>query len=201
MNINLSELDLQDVGSWPNAMRYTVAAIVGIFALFVGYFLHIQGMQDELAGVQGQESTLLRQLQSQQRKVINLPGFQKYLKNMSQEFRDVLTQLPSKPEEEALIDEITRLGNANQLVFKSFNPGKRKAFEFHAELPLDFSVQGTYHQLGQFVNGVASLNRIVSLHDIQLTPESDGNGFLTMTATARLYWYLQDPKKKKKKNK
>ncbi len=194
MNVNLSELDLQDVGSWPNAMRYTVAGIVGVFVLFIGYFLHIQGMQDELETIKSKESQLVSNLNGLQRQVINLPGFQKYLEHMNKEFREVLTQLPSKPEEEALIEEITRLGNSNQLVFKSFQPKPKKTFEFHAELPLDFSVEGTYHQLGQFVNGVASLNRIVSLHDIQLTPESNGSGFLTMKATAKLYWYLQDKK-------
>jgi type IV pilus assembly protein PilO len=44
--------------------------------------------------------------------------------------------------------------------------------------------------MGDFASGVAALPRIVTLHNISLTPTNDGQ--LVMDATAKTYRYLDD---------
>jgi type IV pilus assembly protein PilO len=61
---------------------------------------------------------------------------------------------------------------------------------------------GTYHDFGNFVSGIAALPRIVTLHDIQITPVDAKGGYdnLTMDVTAKTYRYIEDearPAKKK----
>ncbi len=55
---------------------------------------------------------------------------------------------------------------------------------------------GSYHQFGAFVSGIAALPRIVTLHDIQITPvdakEKGGYDNLTMDVTAKTYRYIED---------
>jgi type IV pilus assembly protein PilO len=53
---------------------------------------------------------------------------------------------------------------------------------------------GSYHQFGAFVSGIAALPRIVTLHDIQITPVSDKGNYdnLTMDVTAKTYRYIDD---------
>lgn len=191
MNLDdLQELDFENVGSWPVAAHAAAVVIIFIAVLFAGYFFHIEGMQAQLDDAESQEGQLKTQLAGLQAKVVDLNKFQTYLDQMEDIFGESLRQLPSEAEVASLIEDVSEAGVSNQLVFKSFEPGKEKPEEFYAQLPITIEVEGTYHQLGHFVNNVASLPRIVSLHDLELRPIPAKPGLLEMSASANIYWYL-----------
>ena len=51
---------------------------------------------------------------------------------------------------------------------------------------------GSYHDLGAFISGMASLPRIVTLHDFKIVPikeEAGSRGMLDMSITAKTYRY------------
>ena len=56
--------------------------------------------------------------------------------------------------------------------------------DFYIELPINIRVQGSYHQMGQFVSGIAGLSRIVTLHDYSITPNDSG---VAMNLSAKTY--------------
>jgi type IV pilus assembly protein PilO len=104
-----------------------------------------------------------------------------------------------------LLVDISQTGLSAGLQEKLFQPGAEKSNGFYAELPIRIKLVGTYHQFGAFVSGIAALPRIVTLHDIQITPVSDKGAYdtLTMDVTAKTYRYIEDeggaraaPKKK-----
>ncbi len=68
--------------------------------------------------------------------------------------------------------------------------------DFYAELPIKITLTGSYHDFGAFVSGIAALPRIVTLHDIQITPvDKDKSGSfdnLQLDVTAKTYRYLDD---------
>jgi type IV pilus assembly protein PilO len=51
-------------------------------------------------------------------------------------------------------------------------------------------VNGSYHDIGGFVSDLAKMPRIVTLHDITLTPGKDN--VLTMEARVQTYRYLDE---------
>jgi hypothetical protein len=77
---------------------------------------------------------------------------------------------------------------------KLFQPGSEKSNGFYAELPIKIKLVGSYHDFGNFVSGIAALPRIVTLHDIQITPVDTKGGYdnLTMDVTAKTYRYIED---------
>ncbi len=87
---------------------------------------------------------------------------------MKQSFGDMIRQLPDKTEVAGLIVDISQTGLAAGLEFKLFKPGAEKPAEFYSELPISIEVVGHYHQLGEFVSGIAALPRIVTTHDISI---------------------------------
>ena len=65
--------------------------------------------------------------------------------------------------------------------------------DFYAELPIKIRLTGSYHQLGEFVSGIAALPRIVTLHDIDIKPDSkDAYDQLSLELTAKTYRYLDE---------
>ena len=65
------------------------------------------------------------------------------------------------------------------------------AQQFYIELPIKISVVGSYHDLATFVSGVASLPRIVTLHDFEVQPVTAeaGSPRLAMSIMAKTYRY------------
>jgi len=70
---------------------------------------------------------------------------------------------------------------------------KMQKTEFYNELPIDIEVVGDYHEMGAFVSGVASLPRIVTLHDFSVERKNNSSD-LSMKILAKTYQYGGDEK-------
>ncbi len=195
MNIqDLNELDLSNIGMWPAPIKAVLILIlcVGIGA---GYYkLHTE---DQLAGLDKQqksEQKLRKTFEKKQTKAVNLDRYKAQLEEMKQSFGTMLRQLPNKTEVAELLVDVSQTGLATGLEFELFDPQGEKRKEFYAELPIKIRVKGSYHQFGAFISGLASLPRIVTIHNISIKPkgEKKSGGTLVMEATAKTYRYLDE---------
>ena len=123
---------------------------------------------------------------------INLQVYKQQLADIERSFGALLRQLPSKTEVPNLLVDISQTGLAAALEEKLFQPGQEVKRDFYAELPIHIQLTGSYHEFGAFVSGIAALPRIVTLHDIQITPISKGYDQLQLDLTAKTYRYLDD---------
>ena len=106
--------------------------------------------------------------------------------------------LPGKTEVPSLLVDISQTGLAAGLQEKLFQPAGEVRREFYAELPIKIRLTGSYHQLGNFVSGIAALPRIVTLHDIEIKPESKDSASTScvLDVTAKTYRYLEEDEDK-----
>jgi type IV pilus assembly protein PilO len=107
---------------------------------------------------------------------------------MEEIFGDLLMQLPGKTEVPGLLEDITFTGLGSGLEFSVIQLQNEVAQEFYVELPINISVVGSFHDFGAFVSGVASLSRIVTLHDFSINADQNRTE-LTMQITAKTYRY------------
>jgi type IV pilus assembly protein PilO len=138
------------------------------------------------------EVELKKTFETKQAKAVNLEAYKEQLAEMKVMFASMLEQLPKKSEVPELLVDVTRTGLINGLEFELFQPQGERPIDFYAELPIQMTVTGNYHQFGEFVSGLASLPRIVTLHDIKLGPLNTSNGKMTMNLTAKTYRYFDD---------
>ena len=190
----LKSLDANDVGRWPLAFRAGVIALVFVLVLGLGvYWTIIEDKAPQLTRVQEEEKTLRVTFENKQRKAANYDAYKAQLAQMEQSFGTMLRQLPGKTEIPSLIVDISQTGLAAGLQEKLFQPQGEVTRDFYAEKPISISLSGGYHEIANFVSGIASLPRIVTLHDINITPD-DPNDFdsLTLQVTAKTYRYLEE---------
>jgi type IV pilus assembly protein PilO len=190
----LKSLDANDIGRWPLAFRLGVIALVFVLVLGLGiYWTIIEDKAPQLTRVQAEEQTLRITFENKQRKAANYDAYKAQLAQMEQSFGTMLRQLPGKTEIPSLIVDISQTGLAAGLQEKLFQPQGEITRDFYAEKPITISLSGGYHEIANFVSGVASLPRIVTLHDINITPD-DPNDFdrLTLQVTAKTYRYLEE---------
>jgi type IV pilus assembly protein PilO len=200
--MNLSDIhwDLDHAGSWPRPVQIAVAILLSLAVAGVWYYLDTGAQLDQLSAEQSSEMDLRANFERKQTKAANLAEYKDQLREIERTFGSLLKQLPNKTQVPELLVEVSQTGLASGLEFELFKPGAEVIQEFYAELPIEVRVLGTYVDFGVFVSGLASLPRIVTVHDIKITPHRAAAPVgqkteklpLTMSALVRTYRYLEE---------
>jgi type IV pilus assembly protein PilO len=188
--IDINELDLNNIGSWPAAVKTIAGVLLLGLILGLGYNFHIKDLDDQLELKRAAETTLKDQFSSKAFQAANLEAYTEQMKEMETSFGAMLRQLPSDTEVPGLLEDITRTGLGSGLEFEEIKLLPEVTQQFYIELPIQITVIGSYHDLAAFVSGVASLPRIVTLHDFEVKPVSENNtSLLRMSILAKTYRY------------
>ncbi len=194
----LRNLDRNDPGRWPLAVRLGAVALLFVVLASAGYWYFVwKAKRPELLEARAQEGELVTQLQTKARRAANLEAYREQLAEMEKSFGAMLRQLPNKTEVPNLLVDISQTGLAAGLEEKLFQPQGENKRDFYAELPISIRLTGGYHEMGKFASGIAALPRIVTLHDIEIVPQAGRNRDLTsadlqLNVTAKTYRYLDD---------
>ena len=170
---DLRNLDRNNIGGWPHSVKIFFIVLRVAVILLAGWYFFVSDQQDELAERAGEGSSRLKQeFSTKQAEVVNLQALKAQLDEMNDMLRQMLRQLPSKTEMPALLVDISQTALSAGLETELFQPGPEPPKEFYAEQPIGIRMQGTYHQFGTFISGVASLPRVVilTMHDVSLHP-------------------------------
>jgi type IV pilus assembly protein PilO len=190
----LNQLDPREPGRWPLPVR--IGAIALWFVVLSGllvYFLVWNQKKDELSGAQATEAKLTQEFKDKHGKAVNLELYKAQLSDIERSFGAMLRQLPGKTEVPNLLVDISQTGLAAGLQQQLFQPQAQQNRDFYAEQPIKIRLTGSYHQMGEFVSGIAALPRIVTLHDVDIKPANkDSYDQLQMDVTAKTYRYLDE---------
>lgn len=105
-----------------------------------------------------------------------LPEMQSQVALLKQKLVQARLQLPSRREMPDLLSSVSDQAKEAGLEVELFRPGQEVVRNFYAEVPLTFSLRGTFHQVGRFLDGVGRLSRIVTVSDISLKSENHVSG-------------------------
>ena len=64
--VDLNNLDFNNIGSWPGALKAIVCVLVFIVLLLLGYQFHLKDLQVSLERVESQEVTLRKEYAERQ---------------------------------------------------------------------------------------------------------------------------------------
>jgi type IV pilus assembly protein PilO len=190
----LQSLDVNDIGRWPLVFRAAVIALVFIAVTFAGiWFTIVKDKAPVLKRAEAEEQELRVTFENKQRKAANYDAYKAQLAQIEQSFGTMLRQLPGETEIPSLIVDISQTGLAAGLQEKLFQPQAEVRRDFYAEKPIKIQLSGGYHEMANFVSGIAALPRIVTLHDINITPEQKGSyDSLSLEVTAKTYRYIEE---------
>lgn len=190
-NFDLSDLDVNNIGSWPGAVKVVVMVLVFLLVLGGGYYFYLTDKQSTLDRAARKEQELRADFEDKSFQAANLEAYRQQKVEMETTFETLLRQLPKDTEVPGLLEDITRTALDNELTIESIDLQDEVRTEFYVELPIDIVVEGNYHKIGSFVSGVANLSRIVTLHDFQIEPLSSPLN-LKMSIQAKTYRYLEE---------
>lgn len=185
-------------GTWPLPIK--IAAVVLVCVLVAAGWVYMDTMDQraELEKVTKQEDDLKKKFEIKQKKAVNLETYKEQLQDMEESFGTMLRQLPDRTEVASLLVDVSQTGLASGLEFELFKPQGEVKKGFYAELPINVKVLGGFAEFGTFVSGLASLPRIVTIHNVNITPGKDKTK-MKMSAVVKTYRYLEDGTVAKKK--
>lgn len=196
MNIieELQGLDTNDPGRWP--LPFRIAAIVLVFAAVAAFGIYMFVIKTEkplLERAEREEQELRSTFEQKQRRAANFDAYKAQLADIERDFGAMLRQLPGRTEVDSLLVDIAQTALSAGLEEQLFQPTGEIPRDFYAELPIRLRYRGSFHELGNFVSGVAALPRIVTLHDIKIAPVTpDSFDDLILEVTGKTYRYLDE---------
>lgn len=190
--MNLSEInwDFEAAGSWPLPIKIATVILVSVMVAAAGIYYITIDQLNELEKSELKEKDLKKSFEAKQKVAINLTDYREQLKQIEASLGEMIRQMPTKAEVANLLIDISQTGLASGLEFRLFKPVSTIRKDFYSELPIKIEVIGKYEELGLFISGLASLPRIVTVHNVEITPEkrsTDKIPLLTMNATIKTY--------------
>jgi len=183
-------LDRNDPAAWPVVPRLCLLAALAVLIVTGAWFAGVRGTLEQIDAERTEEARLKQDFQHKLPKAVHLAALRKQREEVLHQVTQLERQLPGRAEMDALLSDINEAGRGRGLHFDLFRPGQASLRPHYAELPIALKVSGRYHDIGAFAADIANLPRIVTLHQLVITPGRDG--LLTLEATAKTYRTL-DP--------
>jgi len=178
----------------PLAGQLGVSAVIA--ALICGGFYYF--WYSEALDKQRQKETRLADLQKQIRALEatanRLPEFQREVQALEARLETLKRILPPEKEMPDLMRRIQYLAAQSSLQIRKFNPAAVITKDFYQEVPVSIDVEGTYHNMGAFLDRVSRMSRLVNMSDLKIKAQSTQtlSNTIAVTSTATTYVYLDN---------
>jgi type IV pilus assembly protein PilO len=190
--VELADLELSEIGSWPLLIRQLIWVGCFLATLGMGYVYVLQDQWNTLTNAIETDKKSRSDFKKNHEQVSNLDTYRAQMKEIRQKFNTFKNQLPQLYRSEELLEELSQKATANRLEFVTIKPQPEQNKGFYIEYPIDLTLSGgNYHQLGEFVSDVSNMARIVTLHDFSIKMDKS----LTMNVNAKTHTYTGEDKK------
>lgn len=147
-----------------------IAGVVGLLVLAgLGYYLVISSKLAERVTLRQQNDALKMEVQKAQADEANVRPFRAQAESLRHRLAAAKERLPSEKEMPRLYRQLTDIAFQSGLQVSLFAPKAPQDREDVAEVPVNMTAEGGYHQVGAFFARVSRLPRIVDLGDFKMT--------------------------------
>ena len=170
------------------------------------FFFLFKPQMEKMNTLEKQVNVAKEELNKARKAALDLPKYQKDFDNTQKIFDDMAVLLPKSQEIPNLLRSISDLGKTAGLDFLTFTPGQEAPKDFYAEIPIEITIKGPYHNMGSFLDKVSKLERIVTVNNITMDKPEQDKAEMLLNSSCRLLTYrftnvkLEPPKDGKAKD-
>jgi len=159
------------------------------------YYLWLAEAWEQEAQKRARLEALQKEIRALEVTANKLQEFQREVQLLEAKLETLKRILPPEKETPDLMRRVQYLATQSALAIKIFTPGSVANKEFYQEVPINLSVEGTYHNLGSFCDRVSRLSRLVNLGNIKVRSMQNPTASRTISAqaVATTYVYLDTP--------
>ena len=184
-----SDLDLRDPAHWPPIPRYTLLVLVALGVFGLCWHLWVGESFAELSNLSEQETQLRSDFTKKVAKTTYLNAFKHQRDQVRLQVAELERQLPEKSATNEMLAEVNRLATMRTLQLEFLRPGPTVVTPYYAEMPVQFSMVGKFHDVAAFAGDIAHIRRVVHLEDVSIASRPDGR--LSVGGVLRGYRQLE----------
>ena len=124
-----------------------------------------------------------------------LPEFRKEVAGLEAQLERLRTVLPEEQDVADLLRRVQGMATQSNLTIRGFTPRAVARRQLHMEWPIGLQLEGTYHNLGDFLERISRFPRIINVGDIRIRAREGAPGANTVTAecTATTFVLIETP--------
>lgn len=111
-----------------------------------------------------------------------LPQFREDVSKLQANLERLRAVLPEEKDVADLLRRIEGMATQSNLTIRGFTPRPVATKQLHAEWPIGLQLEGSYHDLGGFLERVSKFPRIINVNGIKVKAREEQTGGATITA-------------------
>jgi type IV pilus assembly protein PilO len=175
----------------PLAGQLGVSALIAVLLLGGFYYFWYADALETEKRQQARLADLQRQIRALEATANKLPEFQREVQALEARLETLKRILPPEKEMPDLMRRVQYLAAQSSLQIRKFNPTPPVQKEFYLEVPINLDVDGTYHNLGAFLDRISRMSRLVNVGNVKIKAQSRPtiNDTIEASAVATTYVY------------
>ena len=176
-------------------LTVAVAAVGGF------YWYYVQGAQATVTTQLQKLDAMKVEINKGKATARQLPAFRQQVTELSARLDSLRAVLPEEKDVSDLLRRLQTLATQSNLTIRSFKPAPIVQKETHAEWPIELELDGTYHNLGLFLDRVSKFPRIINVKNVRIKAKDKPQPGSTVVAqcVATTYVLVEGPKIEKGK--
>jgi Tfp pilus assembly protein PilO/Tfp pilus assembly protein PilP len=174
MNLSLSKLP------WYGQIGAFVALSAAAMGVF--WYWYAQPAQESIATRSAQLATLRGEIDRGLATARRLPEFRGEVADRQIQLDRLRAVLPEERDVADLLRRVQAMATQSNLTILGFTPQAVATRQLHAEWPIGLQLEGTYHDLGAFLERISKFPRIINVNGITIRARENAAGAVTITA-------------------
>jgi type IV pilus assembly protein PilO len=159
--------------------RLAIYGCIIALVLVVYLFVMLFPSQENMVRIEKKIAEHNEKLKETDDKVSTLDGLQVEIAELKVLLEESMEQLPKGEEIADLLKQISDNGRSSGLEIRKFERKKENinsSYDLVAEVPIELSVQGSFHRIAMFFDQISQMNRIVHVKNIEISIEDNESG-------------------------
>jgi type IV pilus assembly protein PilO len=179
----------------PLAGQLGVAAVVAALICGGFYWFWYSAALETQKKQEAKLAELQKQIRALEATANKLPEFQREVQALEARLETLKRILPPEKEMPDLMRRVQYLAAQSSLQIRKFNPANPVQKDFFQEVPVNLDVEGTYHNLGAFLDRVSRMSRLVNVGNVKIKAQTKPtiSNTIAASAVATTYVYRDAP--------
>lgn len=175
-----------------------LAVFVGLSLAGMGAFYYFYEMptQDRISAREQELASVRARINKGLATARQLPEFRQEVAELQARLEGLRPILPEEKDAADLLRRVNTLAVQSNLTVQGFRPQAIATRALHAEWPITLQLEGTYHNLGVFLDRISKFPRIINVGSLNIRGKAQptANATIEVTCTATTFVLLDTPK-------
>jgi type IV pilus assembly protein PilO len=173
------ELTLGKMPWYAQVGAFVVLSLAGAGAFWNFY---AKPARESIDARNAQLSTLREEIRKGEIYKRRLPEVRRQIADLEQQLERLRAVLPEEKDVADLLRRIQGMATQSNLAIRGFTPQSVATKQMHAEWPIGLQLEGSYHDLGGFLERVSKFPRIINISSIKIKARDKQSAGSTISA-------------------